>query len=125
MKALSLQQPWAELILQGRKTIETRKWKTSFRGEFLIHASRQVDKKHMFAFGFDDLPTGCIVGRAKLVDVREYATKDALDADVSQHLLRLENLDKKRYGFLLSEVKRVEQRPVKGQLNFFEVEWQS
>ena len=32
MKALSIRQPWAELILQGRKTIELRTWKTSYRG---------------------------------------------------------------------------------------------
>lgn len=124
MKALSLKQPWAELILQGKKTIETRKWRTSFRGEFLIHASRQVDSKQMIELGFDDLPTGCIVGKAKLVEVKEYPTKEALDADVNQHLLRLENLDKKRYGFLLSNVKRVQPKQVRGQLNFFEVEWQ-
>jgi len=36
MKALSLKQPFAELILQGKKTIELRKWNTKFRGEFLI-----------------------------------------------------------------------------------------
>ena len=32
MKALSIRQPWAELILQGRKTIELRTWKTCYRG---------------------------------------------------------------------------------------------
>lgn len=39
MKTLSLKQPFAELILSGKKKIELRKWNTSFRGEFLIHAS--------------------------------------------------------------------------------------
>ncbi len=123
MKALSLQQPWAEFILQGKKKIETRKWKTQFRGTFFIHASRQVDKKHMLEFGFSALPTGCIVGKADLVDVKEYPTKEALDADVEQHCLRLENLDKKRYGFVLANVTRVTPKQMKGKLNFFEVEW--
>ncbi len=123
MKALSLKQPWAELILQGRKTIETRKWNTNFRGTFLIHASRQIDKKQMRELGFDDLPTGCIVGKADLVDVKEYTTKEALDADVEQHCLKIDNLDKKRYGFILKNVQRVTPKSVKGQLNFFEVPW--
>ena len=36
MKALSLKQPWAELILSEKKTIELRKWNTNFRGEFFM-----------------------------------------------------------------------------------------
>ena len=47
MKVLSLKQPWAELILLGRKTIEVRKWNTAFRGEFLIHASGNTDEEAM------------------------------------------------------------------------------
>ena len=43
MKALSIKQPYAELILQGKKKIELRKWNTNFRGEFLIHASKIPD----------------------------------------------------------------------------------
>lgn len=120
MKALSLQQPWAELILQGRKTIETRKWRTKFRGTFLIHASKQLNKEGMKEFGFTELPTGCIVGKADLIDVKEYATQQEFDADRKKHLA-CTPLTKKRYGFILTNVKRVEQKPVKGQLNFFEV----
>ncbi|MEK6923012.1 MAG: ASCH domain-containing protein, partial [Nanoarchaeota archaeon] len=56
MKALSLKQPFAELILQGKKKIELRKWNTHFMGEFLIHASKISDKKAMKRFGFEDLP---------------------------------------------------------------------
>ena len=32
MKALSIRQPWAELIMQGRKTLELRTWRTNYRG---------------------------------------------------------------------------------------------
>ena len=41
MKCLSVCQPFAELIVQGKKTIELRKWNTKFRGEFLIHAAKK------------------------------------------------------------------------------------
>ncbi len=45
IKALSIKQPWAWAIVNGYKTIENRTWKTKFRGAFLIHASKQFDKK--------------------------------------------------------------------------------
>lgn len=40
MKAISIRQPWAGLIVAGQKTIENRSWNTSYRGEIAIHASR-------------------------------------------------------------------------------------
>ena len=39
MKALSITQPYAELIKNGTKHIETRSWKTKYRGKLCIHAS--------------------------------------------------------------------------------------
>ena len=33
MKALSVHQPFAGLIASGEKTIETRRWPTSYRGD--------------------------------------------------------------------------------------------
>lgn len=41
MKALSVKQPWAELIASGVKTIETRTWYTSYRGPLLICSSKR------------------------------------------------------------------------------------
>ena len=43
MKVLSIIEPWATLIASKQKYIETRSWKTSYRGELYIHAS----KKHI------------------------------------------------------------------------------
>ena len=39
MKVLSLTEPYATLIKNGSKTIETRSWKTNYRGRLYIHAS--------------------------------------------------------------------------------------
>ena len=39
MKVLSLTEPYATLIRNGKKKVETRSWKTSYRGELYIHAS--------------------------------------------------------------------------------------
>ena len=39
MRALSVKQPWTELIARGQKKIEYRSWQVSFRGDLLIAAS--------------------------------------------------------------------------------------
>lgn len=39
MKAITVLEPWASLIAYGAKTIETRSWKTNYRGILAIHAS--------------------------------------------------------------------------------------
>lgn len=39
MRALGLHQPWASLIAQGIKTVETRDWSTTYRGPLAIHAN--------------------------------------------------------------------------------------
>jgi hypothetical protein len=121
MKALSLKQPWAELVLQKRKTIETRTWNTKFRGAFLIHASKQVDARAMKEFGFTALPMGCIVGRAELVDVKPYYTRESFEADAKHHEVRYFDWHKTRYGFILRNVERCKPVPQRGALNFFEV----
>jgi hypothetical protein len=53
MKALSLMEPWAWLVVQGIKDVENRTWRTNFRGRILIHASRTFDTK-----GYSWLTTG-------------------------------------------------------------------
>ena len=117
MKALSLKQPFAELVVSGRKTIELRKWNTRFRGRFLIHASKIPDKKAMKKFGFSQLPSGCIVGMASLIGVKKYNNNLELNKDNKLHLASKEWGS---YGFILDDIKRVEIIPCNGRLNFWE-----
>ncbi|MFA5176365.1 MAG: ASCH domain-containing protein [Candidatus Nanoarchaeia archaeon] len=119
MKALSLKQPWAELILQGKKTIELRKWKTKFRGKFYIHASGSIDDKSMERYNFKDLPKKSLVGTAELVEVITYTNKKEFLKDKNKHLALTDEWGK--YGFVLINIKRIKPIPYKGQLNFFEV----
>lgn len=42
MKCLSIRQPWADLILSGRKRVENRTWKTRHRGPLAIHSSTSL-----------------------------------------------------------------------------------
>jgi ASC-1-like (ASCH) protein len=118
MKALSLKQPWAELVLSGRKKIELRKWNTHFRGEFIIHASKVPDMNAMKRFGFENLPTGMIIGKAKLVDVKYYKSDEEFLKDKSLHLA---TSDWGNFGFLLADVERLENPlEARGSLNFWE-----
>jgi len=44
MKALSIRQPWAELIFQGIKRAEIRSWSTRHRGPLLVCAAKRLDR---------------------------------------------------------------------------------
>jgi hypothetical protein len=68
MRALSIRQPWAELILRGEKDVENRSWRTHHRGPLLVHASRTVEKAAMSLHGFTSLPVGGLVGIVDVVD---------------------------------------------------------
>lgn len=123
MKALSLKQPWAELIVSGKKTVELRNWNTKFRGEFLVHASQTPNKQAMERLGFTTLPTGCVVGKATLVDVKRYKDMKEFEADANKHFATPGWYDEKAKGFMLMNAQRLEPKPCKGMLNFFEVPW--
>lgn len=56
MKALTLTQPWATLVITGRKRFETRGWRTGYRGQIAIHAAKGMPgwaKEAASEFGFD------------------------------------------------------------------------
>lgn len=76
MKALSIRQPWAWLIVHGHKDVENRTWRTDVRGDLLIHAGKAIDTE-----GYDwvqrtfpeirlprQFDLGGIVGQAVLTD---------------------------------------------------------
>ena len=42
-RALSIQQPWAWLIVNGYKLLENRTWKRDYRGPLLIHTGKKPD----------------------------------------------------------------------------------
>jgi hypothetical protein len=81
VKALSIRQPWAWLIVTGYKDIENRSWRTNYRGPLLIHASRAIDPtsldriegRYGLRIPAKKLLRGGIIGVVELVDVvREY-----------------------------------------------------
>lgn len=85
MKAITVQQPYAQLLALGLKKLEHRSWHTHFRGPVAIHAGKQFAPfirpksyeeicKALKAYGFPnikELPYSCVVGVGDLRDVEE------------------------------------------------------
>lgn len=72
MKALTICQPFAELIVRGEKRVENRTWPTSYRGRFYIHAGKSRawfddDADLIREFGCMP-PFGAVVAIACLID---------------------------------------------------------
>ena len=70
MKALTIKEPWASLIINKYKMYEFRSWKTKYRGKILIHAGLNVEKNMLEKFKLYnlDIKPGAIIGEAELVD---------------------------------------------------------
>ena len=75
MKALSIRQPWAELILRGIKTTEQRSRPTTIRGRIYIYAALgrshpddEAECEADYGIDVDSLPRGVIVGTVELHD---------------------------------------------------------
>ena len=79
MRALSIRQPWAWLVVSGHKDVENRTWATRFRGRVYVHAGKlpmaagsfPEQEEYVRRAGIwipEDLPMGAIVGEAEIVD---------------------------------------------------------
>jgi hypothetical protein len=71
VKALSLHQPWADLLVFGVKDVENRDWSTRHRGLLVIHAARTLDEAAMASVGHlvtRDPPRGVFVGTVEVHD---------------------------------------------------------
>jgi hypothetical protein len=66
---LSIRQPWAELILRGRKKVELRFWSTRHRGWTWLHTGKTADEAAREEFGLPPLFTGGFLGAFLLRDV--------------------------------------------------------
>lgn len=113
-KALSIQQPWAWLIVHGHKDIENRDWPTRVRGWIGIHAGKAFDwdgyawVRQRFPEirmpAPDDFERGGIVGRAYLGDCLTHAESPWFFG---------------KYGFTLHLAQPLPFIPCRGRLGFF------
>ena len=125
MKALSIRQPWAWLIMRGFKDIENRTWRTHYRGRVFIHASQTMTQLYYkdcitFVSRFNPrlarlvpsheslkLFCGGIVGEVKITDCVTASESPWFVGD---------------FGFVLFGAKPLPFRPLTGELGLFDVE---
>ncbi len=120
MKALTIKEPYASLIVNGYKEYEFRSWKTKYRGPFLIHASLTSDKKDFKRFiNYNlDYNPGYIIGSAEItdcifIDDKKYQELLTKDSEVYKNCLG-------SYAFVLKNIKKFK-KPIKakGKLSFW------
>jgi hypothetical protein len=104
MKALSIKQPWANMIASGEKTIETRTWSTKHRGKLLIVSSKEPDIP----------PAGCALAIVDLVECRPMSVLDEPKAKCLKY--------KNAYSWVLDNIQKVDPFKVRGQPSIFEVD---
>ena len=118
MKALSIRQPWAWLIVNGYKDIENRTWSTGFRGRVYVHAGRKIksgdfpEQRDYITQSGILLPAepslGAIVGEVTITDCVDISSSPWFCGP---------------YGFLLSSpVAYKDPIPYRGQLGLFQVD---
>lgn len=129
MKVLSIKEPYASLIARKNKSIETRSWKTNYRGELYIHASGKKIASEYLSNSYVanlikdlDLNFGKIICKCNLVDCvymdQEFIEK--IKNDLNEYNLGLYAIG--RYAWILEDVKMIEPIPAKGKLNIWNYE---
>ena len=117
--ALSIRQPWAELILSGRKTIELRTWSTDYRGPLWVHTGLKADPDLERRFGLEALFHGGFVGQvlvSSIVRLDPYRWQRWRERHLSEG-----SMPDKTYGWVLQEPIRLAYPiPAAGELGLFE-----
>ncbi len=131
MRVLSLLEPWASLINEKVKFIETRSWKTNYRGELYIHASKnELTKKNIEHYNKQmsylkstDFKYGYIICKCNLVDCI-YMTNDFINKiKKNDKEYASGNYEVGRYAWILDNIQTLEEPiPAKGSLEIWNYE---
>ena len=122
MKALTIKEPWATLIIEKYKGYEFRSWKTNYRGKILIHTGINVEKNMLKRFNDYNLNInpGYIIGEAELVDCIK------VDKKFNEYLKKLNPLvyaksnHEEKYAWKLINIRKYEKPiPTKGKLGLW------
>lgn len=130
MKVLSIKEPYASLIMNGIKTIETRSWKTKYRGELYIHASlSNVPKIYNEKEGLKELICGMdmhygkIICKCKLIDCIEMTDEYIkLMAKNNPREFICGAYEVGRYAWVLDDVELIDPIEAKGKLGIWNYE---
>lgn len=128
MRVLSIKEPFASLVFLGIKKIETRSWKTNYRGEIYIHASltksviKDEKRKEKLLSLFPDnynFKQGYIICKAYLKDCiyMDEEFINSIKKDETEYLCG--HYDVGRYAWVLDDVKVIKEIPAKGKLGIW------
>jgi hypothetical protein len=123
MKTLSVRQPWAELIVQGRKSLELRSWTAKYRGPLAIHASQTVERDACRDHGLDPdrVTTGAVIGVVDLVSV-DLLDAAAYEQRAGEHLSDAPWAGEPLFGWRLANPRALrEPISVRGRMALFDV----
>jgi hypothetical protein len=122
MKALTIRQPWADLIVSGRRPFEIRNWRPDYTGWILVHAGKKFDEEaarrlNLFAAG---LAFGAIIGKVHVDDCIEF-TRESWEQLRPQHM-EWTHYQPNMFGWRLSQAVKFERSiPWSGSLGLFDV----
>jgi ASCH domain-containing protein len=114
--ALSIRQPWANLICAGQKTVEVRSWQTDYRGPLVICAGLSVDSQAAIVHDVDIQPIGSTICLVQLVDIRPLQRSDTKAAMVPPEFHTTG-----QFAWCLARPRPLIPRPVRGALGIFGV----
>lgn len=125
MKALSIREPYATLIKDGVKYIETRSFKTNYRGPLYIHTSKTKTKinDELIPLIKSDFHYGCIVCKCNLVDciyMDEKFINKVKKENYNNYISGYYEVG--RYAWILSDIEEVDPISVNGQLGLWNYE---
>jgi hypothetical protein len=110
LKALSIRQPWLDLIMRGTKVMDVRPWEMKHRGLIVLHAPWKIDMGAAYFFGYHapwTLVRGQLVGVAEVEQVIRLDETNFID-HLDQHLQVLP-VDGIAYGAVLRNVRLLDQ----------------
>lgn len=124
MKVLSIKEPWASLIMNGTKKIETRSWKTKYRGEIYIHASlskAKITKPEVYELIKDmNFKCGYIICKCNLVDCIYMTDEYVNDMKINHYEEYIcGHYEVGRYAWIVEDVRVIEPIEAKGKLGLW------
>mgnify|MGYP000923531100 FL=1 len=130
MKVLSIKEPWATLIASKQKYIETRSWKTSYRGELYIHASKkQINNKDekiqelLKLLPTQEMNYGKIICKCELVDCIYMDEKFINEIKQNKQEYICGDYQVGRYAWILEKTELMQPKiDAKGKLNIWNFE---
>lgn len=127
IKVITIKEPFASLIKNKVKFIETRSWKTNYRGEIYIHSglaklnSNVLSRKELSnLYNIDELLFGKILCKCNLVDCI-YMTEDFIEKQKKNNFNNFISgrYEVGRYAWILENVEPIEPIDAKGKLGIW------